>query len=116
VRGYVVAVKPSARRANAGVGRFVARAGSSRRLASRAAADAWAASLSERGGAHVWVRDANPGDDAADGYLVRRRGAWRDREGALPAGGQAAGTLDDFVPVEGGETVDVAPDTASGTE
>jgi hypothetical protein len=79
VTGYVVAIKRSARRANGVVGRLVFRAGERHRLASRVAADAWAASLSERGGAHVWVRDANPGDDTADGYLVRRRGAWRER-------------------------------------
>lgn len=76
---YVLALKPSARRANAAVGHEVNRAGTTRTLASRTAADAWARYLSATGGALVWVRDANPGDADADGYLVRRRGAWRER-------------------------------------
>ena len=84
--GYVVAIKTSARRANGVVGRLVFRRGPDHHLACRAAADAWAASLSARGGVHVWVRDANPGDDDADGYLVRRRGAWRERTGETVAG------------------------------
>jgi len=90
VSGYVVAIKTSARRANGVVGRLVFERGGHHRLASRAAADAWAASLSARGGVHVWVRDANPGDDDADGYLVRRRGAWRERTNDVPEG-EAAG-------------------------
>ncbi|MFB6120714.1 MAG: hypothetical protein ABEJ68_06310 [Halobacteriaceae archaeon] len=82
--GYVVAVKNSARRANGVVGRLVFESGAHHHLANRAAADAWAASLSARGGVHVWIRDANPGDDDADGYLVRRRGAWRERTAEGP--------------------------------
>jgi len=68
--GYVVAVKPSARRANATVGRLVYERGPREHFASRALAEEWARTLS-RGGGRVWVRDANPNDgDPVDGYLV----------------------------------------------
>jgi hypothetical protein len=68
--GYVVAVKPSARRTNGTVGRLVYERGPRERFDSRAFAEEWARALS-RGGGRVWIRDANPNDDAAvDGYLV----------------------------------------------
>lgn len=70
--GYVVAIKPSARRRNAAVGEYVRDHGGERAFPARAAADEWAVDLSSDGG-HVWVRDANPNDgDAVDGYLVSR--------------------------------------------
>ncbi|MFT4889580.1 MAG: hypothetical protein ACI9YT_000490 [Halobacteriales archaeon] len=68
---YVVAIKPSARRANGTVGRLVHEEGAVREFDSRALAEAWADGVS-RGGGHVWIRDANPNDEAADGYLMSR--------------------------------------------
>lgn len=70
---YVVDVKRSARRTNGAVGVAVCRDGSRRRFADRAAADAWAIDLSERGGRRVWIRVADPEDQSnADAYLVGR--------------------------------------------
>lgn len=67
---YVVDVKPSARRANGGVGTYVRDNGGRRTFEDRPAADEWATALSASGG-HVWVRDANPDDSTgADGYLM----------------------------------------------
>jgi len=73
--GYVVAVKPSARRASAEAGEWVNSDGSTRTFPGRKAADSWARTCSTRD-ALVYVRDANPGDESADGYLMalRRRG------------------------------------------
>jgi len=69
--GYVVAVKPSARRLNAAAGEWVNRKGPRRPFESKAAAREWARSVSDDG--RVWVRDANPNDPApVDGYLVGR--------------------------------------------
>lgn len=70
--GYLVEVKPSARRTNAAVGRTVNREGPRHAFDDRAAAERWAETLSE-GGPLVWIRTANPGDDAVDGYLMGRR-------------------------------------------
>lgn len=66
---YVVAVKPSARRASAAAGEWVNRHGATREFPGRAAADSWARECSSNGTV-VYVRDANPGDDEADAYLM----------------------------------------------
>ncbi len=69
--GYVVAVKPSARRLSAVAGQRVNSDGPHHRFESKAAAREWARSASEDD--RVWVRDANPSDpDPVDGYLVGR--------------------------------------------
>lgn len=69
---YVVAIKPSARKRNAKVGRFVFKQGSHRKLSHRDAAERWAAELSF-GDGHVWIAAAHPADQSgADGYLVSR--------------------------------------------
>lgn len=68
----MVEVKPSARKANGAVGRYVHRRGVRREFDGRAAAEAWADGLSE-GRRPVWVRSAHPADDSeVDGYLVSR--------------------------------------------
>ena len=68
----VVAVKPSARKRNAKVGRLVFEDGSRHPFESRAAAERWADDLST-GDGHVWVASAHPrDDDEADLYLVSR--------------------------------------------
>ena len=69
---YVVAVKPSARRASASAGRHVRDRGPFRQFDSRAAAEKWASDASGDD-ATVYVRDANPGDEAVDGYLMAVR-------------------------------------------
>lgn len=83
---YVVALKPSARRSNATVGRLVFERGPCRAFDSRALADEWARRLS-RGDGDVFVRDANPNDgDDVDGYLISNnalRVGERDLEGPL---------------------------------
>jgi hypothetical protein len=70
--GYVLAVKPSARRASAEAGEWVNSEGSTRTFPGRKAADSWARSCSTDD-ALVYVRDANPRDDEADGYLMAFR-------------------------------------------
>ncbi len=78
--GYVVVVKASARRVNAGAGEWVHAHGSMRTFESKVAARAWATSLTDSGGA-VRVQDAVPHDPApVDGYLVADPG--RDRSSA----------------------------------
>ena len=68
----VVAVKPSARKRNAKVGRLVFEGGTSHTFESRAAAERWANDLST-GDGHVWVASAHPRDpDEVDCYLVSR--------------------------------------------
>ena len=68
----VVAVKPSARKRNAKVGRLVFEDGSRHVFESRAAATQWASDLS-RGDGHVWVAAAHPRDESgADLYLLSR--------------------------------------------
>ena len=68
--GYLVVVKPSARRSNAAVGRWVNRNGPRRLFPSKAHAREWARECAGPG-AFVWVQDAVPWDDSgADGYLV----------------------------------------------
>jgi hypothetical protein len=70
---YLLAVKPSARRVSARVGRWVNRRGPSRLFASKPLAREWARACSSAG-ATVWVQDAPAwADDEADGYLVGRR-------------------------------------------
>ena len=83
--GYLVAVKPSARRVSARAGRWVNREGSTRLFDSKPLARRWARACSGVG-ATVWVQDAPAwaGSDA-DGYLVGRR--WRDA-GVRDAGRQ----------------------------
>lgn len=72
VVSVVVAVKPSARKRNAKVGRLVFEDGSRHAFESRAAAERWADDLST-GDGHVWVAAAHPRDGgAADLYLVSR--------------------------------------------
>lgn len=91
--GYVVAVKPSARRVNAAAGERVNSGGPHHRFDSKAAAREWARSIS--GDSTVWVRDANPNDPApVDGYLVGR-GRDPARRRSEPPGEQSE------LPVEG---------------
>jgi hypothetical protein len=79
---YVVEVKPSARKANGAVGRFVNRQGARRTFANRQAAEAWAEGLSE-GSRPVWIRTAHPQDESeVDGYLVSRQRQLLDLDGA----------------------------------
>lgn len=71
--GYVVDVKPSARRTNGAVGSAVNRKGGRRRFETRSEAERWASGLSMFGERHVWIRAANPNDrTGADAYLVGR--------------------------------------------
>lgn len=88
--GYVVDVKPSARRTNGAVGSVVNREGARREFDGRAAAERWARGLSVAGGRRVWVRRANPDDrTGADAYLVGRYREAQNDPAALP-GEQAA--------------------------
>lgn len=84
--GYLVTVKPSARRVSARAGRWVNREGATRLFDSKPLARKWARACSPAG-ATVWVQDAPvwAGGDA-DGYLVGRR--FRDG-GAEQSGRQA---------------------------
>jgi len=67
--GYLVAIKPSARRHNRVAGEWVGRRGATRRFAEKADARAWAADISGAGA--VRVQDVAPNDPAdVDGYLV----------------------------------------------
>jgi len=71
--GYLLAVKPSARRVSARAGRWVNRDGATRLFDSKPLAREWARACSSAG-ATVWVQDAPAwADDEADGYLVGRR-------------------------------------------
>ena len=70
--GYQVSIKPSARRTNGAVGQYVHAQGAHAVFPDRAAADRWAAQLAGEGDRGVWVRDANPRDSDADGYLMGR--------------------------------------------
>jgi hypothetical protein len=69
---YRVSIKPSARRTNGAVGQFVHMEGGHAVFPDRAAADRWAAQLAAAGDRGVWIRDANPRDTDADGYLMGR--------------------------------------------
>ena len=91
VTGYVVDVKPSARRTNAAVGETVNRAGPRRTFPSRADAESWALGLSARGERTVWIRTANPNDrTGADAYLVGRRPVREHRSGGSGTGTQSS--------------------------
>jgi hypothetical protein len=74
--GYVVAAKPSARRASGAVGAWVAASGCRRRFDSKASAREFAREESPEGRT-LWVQDA-------DGYLLARRSSRRDNEAELP--------------------------------
>ncbi len=77
---YVVAIKPSARRASAAAGEWVLEHGRHRTFDSRTAAREWARSLGP-GDRTLWVQDAHPLDPGpADGYLLARRSAVRGHE------------------------------------
>ncbi|MFD1586872.1 hypothetical protein ACFR9U_07745 [Halorientalis brevis] len=83
--GYVVEIKPSARRSCPAVGTWVNTQGSVRRFETKPLARAWARTVS---GPHatVWIQDAAPTDDRdVDGYLVGG-----DRRGRPRAGGDTA--------------------------
>lgn len=81
--GYVVAIKPSARRHSAGAGEFVARRGSRRTFESKPLAREWARDLRSSGGGTVWIQDAAPNDPAdVDGYLVAAHGRRSGPDGA----------------------------------
>ncbi len=88
---YLVEIKPSARRTNAAVGHTVNREGTRHAFSDRDAAEAWAGDLSEDDPT-VWIRTANPADDAVDGYLMgRTRAGQRPVEvDADPEGRQSA--------------------------
>lgn len=80
--GYVVAIKPSARRLNRVAGEWVGRRGSTRTFAEKTDAKAWAMDISSAGA--VRVQDAAPNDpDDIDGYLVADPN--RDRNAPEPA-------------------------------
>lgn len=73
--GYLVVVKPSARKVSAAVGEWVNSHGPARGFASKALAREWARDCA-RPNAPVWIQDAVPWDTgAADGYLVGGRRA-----------------------------------------
>lgn len=79
--GYLVEIKPSARRTNAAVGHTVNDAGTRHAFPDRTAAEAWASDLSADDPT-VWIRTANPADDAVDGYLMGRTRAGQHSTGA----------------------------------
>ncbi|MFC7156339.1 hypothetical protein ACFQPA_12890 [Halomarina halobia] len=90
--GYVVAVKPSARRLSAAAGRWVNERGPRRRFGTKALARRWARELSAPG-ARLWVQDAVPNDPApVDGYLVGTGHEWKPAAAPDSTGKQA--TLD----------------------
>lgn len=80
--GYLVEIKPSARRTNAAVGHTVNSEGPRHAFSDREAAERWAETLSADEPT-VWVRTANPGDDTVDGYLMGRT-----RPGERPTAGE----------------------------
>lgn len=82
--GYVVAVKPSARRVSGAAGEWVATEGRFRRFDSKALAREWARTVSPQGRT-LWVQDAHPLDEGpADGYLLARHSHLRGNEEELP--------------------------------
>jgi len=92
---YVVAMKPSARRTSAPVGRWVRDHGSRRAFDSKPLAREWARAASGPR-ARVWIQDAVPADGSdADGYLVGR-GTGRGRSTGVHdrTGRSGAGTAD----------------------
>ncbi|WP_049898743.1 hypothetical protein [Halococcus agarilyticus] len=84
--GYVVEIKPSARRASRDAGEWVNEFGPRRAFASKALAREWARTASAD--TPVWVQDAAPHDPSPiDGYLV---GGRRTRGSLAEAGRQAS--------------------------
>ena len=82
---YVVAIKPSARRASGAAGEWVLEHGPHRAFDSRPLAREWARSLGPPDRT-LWVQDAHPLDGSrADGYLLARhsrpRRSGTDRHG-----------------------------------
>lgn len=76
--GYVVVIKPTARKASAAAGEHVRDVGPTREFDSRGDAESWAR---EQADGAVWVRDANPNDAApVDGYLM----SWRREPDPTP--------------------------------
>ncbi|MGM0606737.1 MAG: hypothetical protein ACQETB_13840, partial [Halobacteriota archaeon] len=70
---FVVEIKPSARKRNLRVGRFVNRAGTIREFDTRRAAESWADELTTCGRDRVWIQSAHPLDSSdVDGYLLSR--------------------------------------------
>lgn len=68
--GYVLAIKPSARKRSRAVGAWVNREGPIRQFESKALAREWATDCAGYG-TSLWVQDAPPwADDGVDGYLV----------------------------------------------
>ncbi|WP_254839327.1 hypothetical protein [Natronomonas marina] len=81
---YVVAIKPSARRACRAAGEWVAEHGRYRSFDSKPLAREWARTASPQGRT-LWVQDAHPRDvGPADGYLLARRSHFRGNEAELP--------------------------------
>lgn len=82
--GYVVAVKPSARRVSVAAGSWVATEGPRREFESKALAREWAREVSPQGRT-LWVQDAHPLDEGpSDGYLLARASRLRGTEEELP--------------------------------
>ncbi|WP_299234071.1 hypothetical protein [Natronomonas sp.] len=82
--GYVVAAKPSARRASRAVGAWIATEGRYRTFDSKALAREWARAASPQGYT-LWIQNAHPRDESpADGYLLARRSRMRGNERELP--------------------------------
>lgn len=87
--GYVVAVKPSARRVSVAAGSWVATEGPYRAFDSKALAREWAREASPQGRT-LWVQDAHPLDEgSSDGYLLARASRLRGAE-TEPPGEQTA--------------------------
>ena len=88
---YVVAIKPSARRASGAAGEWVFEHGRHRTFDTRALAREWGRSIGPRDRT-LWVQDAHPLDTSrADGYLLaRQRGPGSsDRVGEQSALGES---------------------------
>lgn len=89
--GYVVAVKPSARRTSGAAGEWVNREGTDRRFESKPLAREWARELSGPD-ATVWIQDAAPADESdVDGYLVGG-----ERSGRSPPDDRPQAALEQF--------------------
>jgi hypothetical protein len=90
--GYVVAAKPSARRASRAVGAWIATEGRYRTFDSKALAREWARAASPQGYT-LWIQNAHPRDEGpADGYLLARPSRMRGNERELP--GEQVGFFD----------------------
>ena len=82
--GYVVAIKPSARRINTAAAEWVGRRESTRTFASKRDAKAWARAISG-GDGDVRIQDAAPNDpEPVDGYLVADPARARTPSGEPP--------------------------------